>query len=984
MTFIKSFIGMSILALIAGTTALAQQSVEISGDVTDSVGATVVGASVTITDSKGVEKNTVTANNGRFRINGLAPGKYTVVISSPSFAVYENTEVEVKSSGNEAMSIVLQVEEVAEQVEVNGEGTVSTDPANNLSAVVLKQEDLDALPDDPDDLELALQALAGGGAGPNGGQIYIDGFEGGNLPPKDSIREIRINSDPFSAEYDRMGFGRIEILTKPGSQKWGGQGYFNFNDSAFNARNPFSDNKVDSQRKFYGGSISGPIIKNKASFSLSVDNRDQSTGTSVNATIVDQNFNISPFQQEFSEPRKRFSINPRLDYQISDTNTLVVRYEYERGSSNDFGGGFSLPIRGSRSNNAEHTFQVTETAILNAKTVNETRFQYRAENSDVTGDNSNPAINVLDGFNGGGSTIGLNYDRNRSWDIQNNTTTSLGKESDHAIKFGARLQGTTLEDRTESNYAGTFTFTGFIPNAPNPYDLDGNGVVSSIEQYRAKLLGEADPRFNPSQFSITKGNPLSSISQYEVGLFFKDDWRVNPGLTLSFGLRYENQSNINDNLNFAPRFSFAFSPGAGGAKAPKTVFRGGLGIFYSRFGENLTLQAQRLDGIQQQNFIIGNGNPILGQAIFSLNGVTNVPTADQLANIAPLTSTPRIIASDIQAPYTMQGAFSFERQLPASSSLSIYYTFSRNLHLIRSRNINAPVCPPGFACPTTDPVALQALRPDPTQGNIYQFESSGYATDQRLIFRFSTRFSQKFTMFANYFLGKSKSNSDGSFPAYSYDITDEFSDSSRDTRHTFFLVGSIKVPFGISLSPFIIARSASPFDITSGRDFNGDSIFNDRPTFGQLADACVLNGLTASWCNVSGFDPNQTISRNFGRGSSSLTINLSANKTFGFGGTSAAPTADTSGDQRRGMGGGGRGGHGGGGRGGFGGFGGGGERKPYNLTVGVRVNNLFNTNNVNNPVGNINSSLFGQSTNIQGGFGGGGSRQIEFNTRFRW
>ena len=358
-----------------------------------------------------------------------------------------------------------------------------------------------------------------------------------------------------------------------------------------------------------------------------------------------------------------------------------------------------------------------------------------------------------------------------------------------------------------------------------------------------------------------------------------------------------------------------------------------------------------------------------------------MPTIAQLENIAPLTSTPRIISSELQSPYTIQGAFSFERQLPARSAFTVYYTFAKNLHLIRSRNVNAPVCPPGAVCPTNDPIALQALRPDPTQGNLYQYESSGVSNEQRLFLNFRTIFSRNFTMFAGYFLGKTKSNTDGGFPAYSYDLSDEYSNSSRDIRQRLFVVGSFRVPYGISLRPFVIINSGSPFNITAGQDLNGDSIFNDRPTFGQLADACLRTGITESWCDVSGFDPNETIPRNFGRGSGRVIVNLSLSKTFGFGNSGVAPSSDSSAQSGRGRGRRGRGNVFGGGRRGRGGFGGG-ERKPYNFTVGLRFRNLLNKTNVNNPVGNINSPLFGQSTSTLGRFGG--PRTIEIQTRFRW
>jgi hypothetical protein len=994
MKSIKFVFGLAIITLLSSSFIFGQQTGTISGQVTDSLGDAIVGATVFVIDNAGKEVTATTNNTGNYSISGIAQGSYTVRVFSENFALYEATDVDITAGETLTLPVIMNVEGVTEEVEVSGDGQVDTDPQNNASALVLKEGDLDALPDDPDDLEQALQALAGGAAGPNGGQIYIDGFEGGNLPSKESIREIRINQNPFSAEYDRLGFGRIEILTKPGSDKFRGQAFFGFNDSAFNSRNPFSENKADSRQMSYGGNISGPIIKNKASFFLNVDNRQFDEGSIVNATIIDQNFNIIPFQQEFTIPSRRFSISPRFDYAINQNNTLVGRYEFERRTTENQGiGDFSLPSRATESENTEHSIQLTETAILNAKTVNETRFQYRFNDRSQTGDNTIPAINVRDAFYGGGSSIGLNFDRSKRWELQNYTTTTLGKNSEHAVKFGVKIRSISLEDRSESNYGGTFTFSGFRDDNGTPDNPDDDILVSSIEQYRQNLLGNPDPRYNPNQFTITTGEPLADISQYDVGLFFTDDWRVNQGLTLSFGLRYENQTNISDSLNFAPRFSFAWSPGAGKQGTPKTVFRGGIGIFYDRFSENLSLQAQRLDGIRQQQYVVNNGNALLGQPVFTLDGVTNVPTAEQLANVAPLTSVPRLIADDLQSPYTIQTALSVERQLPGRSNFSVYYVASRSLHQIRSRNINAPICPPGTACPVTDVDALQALRPDPTQGNLYQYESSGVLEQQQLIFSFRTFLSQNFTIFTNYRLSKSEGNSDGGFPQYSYDLEDEFANSTFDSRHLFFFGGSIGVPYiGVSLRPFIIARSGTPFNITAGNDLNGDSIFNDRPTFGQLADACFENGLNATWCDVAGEDPNSIIPRNYGRGPSSFTVNLGIDKNFGFGG--GGSSSDQAGGQTGG-GGGGRGGRGGGrggigrrGGGGGGMFGGGGERKPYNLSFGVRIMNLLNTNNANTPVGNINSPQFGESTNTAGFFGrgggSGGNRRVEFRTTFRW
>ncbi|HEX8288498.1 MAG TPA: carboxypeptidase regulatory-like domain-containing protein [Pyrinomonadaceae bacterium] len=993
MKHFKLFLIIGILSLFISTNAFGQQTGSVSGQVTDALGAVVVGANVIAVAADGKEKTAISNARGEFTINGLAPGTYTIRVSAPNFAFYENAAVEVRAgAASEALNVILTVEGVEEQVDVSSGNEVSNDPNNNASATVLKEEDLEALPDDPDELEAALQALAGPSAGPNGGQIYIDGFTGGRLPPKESIREIRINQNPFSAEYDRLGFGRIEILTKPGTDKWRGQAFLNFGDSRLNSRNPFAANRAPSQRRFYGGNVSGPVQKGKSSFFFDISNREEDNNAVVNALILDPSLNIANFREEFQVPNRRFSVSPRFDYQINQNNTLVLRYGFTHNKVENQGiSETSLPSRAYNFENTEHEFRLTETMIINPKTINETRFQYELENREQTGDNSIPTINVQTAFIGGGSQIGLSFNRAKSWELQNYTTTSFGKNSEHSVKFGARLRGISLTDRSENNFGGSFTFI-------------------NLNSYRNALLRQG----TPTQYTVSSGNPEQSISQTDIGVFATDDWRVNPTLTLSFGLRYENQTNISDNGNFAPRLSFAWSPGAGGARQPKTVVRGGFGVFYERFSENLSLQAIRFNGNNQLNFIVNANDPdpvrraaaiaLLNQPVFSLNGVTNVPTAAQIQTVLPSSSVTRTIAEDLKSPYTMQVALGIERQLPSRTTLSVFYIGARTLHLLRTRNINAPICPLQVNC-------NNAPRPDPTVGNIYQYESSGVLNQNQMIVSLRTMISPAFTVFGNYRIGFARSDSDGagSFPAYSYDLTGEYGRSSFDIRHNIVLGGNFTIPWGIQISPFIIGNSGRPFNITRGVDVNGDSLFTERPTYAQLNARCNELGLINSFCDIGDNDPNAIISRNYGHAPKFFSVNLRIGKNFGFG-SSGRTAAVAQNDQQTGAGarqgggggrgqggaaGGGRGGLGGGRGpgGGFGGFGGGNERKPYNLNVGVNFNNLFNNVNFGTPVGNLTSSRFGQSTSISGGFGGFGgggfgggaaNRRVELQMRFSW
>ena len=998
MNLLKVIFLAGLLSAFLCISSFAQSTGSIAGQILDSLGSVIVGATVTAVSADGKEKTATTNKSGEFVINGLVPGTYIVRVIAPKFALFENPEVTVTAGKRSDLNISLTVQAVSENVDVGSPDQVSTDPNNNAGATVLKEKDLEALPDDPDELEAALQALAGASAGPNGGQIYIDGFTGGRLPPKEAIREIRINSNPFSAEFDRLGFGRIEILTKPGSDKFRGNAFFNFNDARLNSRNPFALNRAPSQTRFFGGNFSGPLQKKKSSFFVDISKRDIDSNAVVNALILDQNLNIVPLNQEFVVPNRRFSISPRFDYAMNDKNTLVARYEYSQFSISNQGiGDTSLPSRAYNTSTVQHEFRITETSILNPKTVNETRFSYSINNRDQLGDNSIPTINVPAAFTGGGAQVGHSFTKSSNWELANNTTTALGKNSQHSIKFGVRVRGVSIDDQSQSNFGGTFSFTNL------------NNYIGTIQRTQI-----------PTQFIITSGNPLQSVSQVDTGAFITDDWRLAPGFTLSLGLRYENQTNIHSNLNIAPRIAFAWSPGAGGAKAPKTVFRGGVGIFYDRFSENFTLTALRFNGSNQLNFVVNSldsdparraiAQMLLSQPVFSVSGVTNVPTAAQIAAVLPGSSTLRTVDSGLTAPYTMQAAASVERQLPYRTTFSAAYIISRSLHSLRARNVNAPVCPTQLNC-------LNAPRPNPALGNIYEYESSGIANQQQLVLNFRSSITQKISLFGNYRLGFARSDTDGagSFPAYTYDLAGEYGRSSFDIRNMFTIGGNTNLPWEISLSPFIIATSGRPFNITTGLDLNGDALFTERPTFAALGARCSALNISASWCNVNGRDPGAIIPRNWGEGPPSFTVNLRVGKNFGFGGKGETAAAKTqrggsgnrgSGGNRGGGGGGGPvmiagpgggggggGERGGGGGGGFGGFGGGGDRrKPYNLNVGINFSNLFNNVNLNTPVGNMASSRFGQSTSTAGGFGGFGggggggtaNRRIELQARFSW
>src|SRR5436190_9221097 len=289
------------------------------GQIKDPSGASIPGATVTATGPGGVVKVATADEQGSYAIGGLPPGSYTVRVMAPGFGVFENP-IEMRAGATQTMDAALTVTLEKQEVTVTEQSHVDVDPSNNASALVLKGADLDALSDNPDDLASDLQALAGPGAGPNGGQIYIDGFTGGRLPPKESIREIRINQNPFSAEYDRLGFGRIEVFTKPGTDKFHGQAFMNYGDDMFNSRNPFAPTKGFYEQKFFGGNFSGPLTK-KSSFFIDAERRSIDDNAVINTVILDPSLNISPFSQTVVTPNVRTTVSPRIDYQLNGSNT---------------------------------------------------------------------------------------------------------------------------------------------------------------------------------------------------------------------------------------------------------------------------------------------------------------------------------------------------------------------------------------------------------------------------------------------------------------------------------------------------------------------------------------------------------------------------------------------------------------------------------------------------------------------------------------
>ncbi|MGB8260337.1 MAG: carboxypeptidase regulatory-like domain-containing protein, partial [Terracidiphilus sp.] len=801
-------------------------SAVLRGQVTDPSGALVPGATVTLAGADaGAGARSFTAKStagGVYELKGLPAGEYTLVVEAPGFETYSETGIELSAGRSLLHNVALAIATDKQQVTVNDQSnSVNTSSDSNASQMVIKGAGLDALSDDPDELQSELSALAGPAAGPNGGQIFIDGFSGGELPPKSSIREIRVNQNPFSAQYDKLGYGRIEILTKPGTDKLHGTFMMNGNDSALNALNPFVTSEQPYYSTFMMGNVGGAVRKN-SSFFLSVFRRDQQDNSIVNAeTGLDASGNPIRLTGAYAHPQTRLDISPRLDVQLTPSNTLTLRFQYDRSTEN--GGGVGQQSLASQAYNAtgnSQGLQLSDTQVLGNHAVNETLFQFSRISNNQTAVDTSPTLMVPGSFTGGGNALGRLSDTLQRYELQNNTSLVHGT---HSIKVGTRLRATLDDNSSTSGFNGTFTF-------------------NSLADYAA---------LQPSQYSVVKGSATSRVTAFDASLYADDEWRVKPNFTFSYGIRYEAQNHLTDWKSVAPRFSLAWAP-----KGSKTVVRAGYGWFYDRFESTYVLQAERENGVTQKQYVVTQ----LGTGL----------TPPSLTNSA---ATPTIyrLASNLRSPITMEGAIGVDRQVAKNTTLSFTYVNSRGVHALMSDNVNAPL-------PAT------GLRPNGVDENIYQYQSNGVFRQNQLVTNFNVGV-RNITLFGFYMVNFAKGDTAGasSFPSNPYNPSADYGRSSFDVRNRFLLGGNIPLKYGVSLSPMLVANSGAPFNLTTGLDNNGDSIFNDRPAFAtDLTRASVIKTSLGNF-DTAPIAGQKIVPINYGTGPSQFSMNARVSKRFAIG-----------------------------------------------------------------------------------------------------
>ncbi len=841
--------------------------------VVDQTGATLPGATVTVvgqeTATRGNALAPVSATEaGLATFEGLAPGRYTLQAEFPGFETVTVRDYRVRA-GDNRRSITLPLKKLEDQVTVGRDGQTSgLDPRGNAFSTVLTREMIEALPDDPEEMEAVLKAMS-----PPGAQIRIDGFTGGQMPPKSQIRSIRLpRMDAFAAQNHggMNGMSFIEIMTQPGAGPLRGSLDSSFQDDKFNARNPFAPVKGDEQLRQYGFSLSGTIRPNKMSFSLNGGGSTQYTSPNLLAVLPDG----TTATDVLRTPSDSLNFSGRLDYAINRDHAIRLSVDRMQRETRNMGvGGFNLLERGYTSENTTTTLRLSENGPIGRRMFSESRVQLIWGRSSTDSLVEAPTMRVLDAFTSGGAQ---QRGSQRRFDVEASTDLDYVSGA-HSWRTGVMLEAGRYRSDDISNYLGTYTF-------------------ASLDDYRAG---------RPMSYSRRIGDPNLTYSRWQVGAYIQDDWRVSRSLMLSAGVRAGFQSLTGDQLNLSPRVNLAWSP----LRSGKVTVRGGYGYFYDWINSDLYKQTLQIDGFRQRELNVLN------------------PSYPDVPQDGRQTATNQYLWNDdLLLPVGHRMHAGIERTLTPNSRLSVNYSRMWGRGQLRGRNLNIPV---------------DGVRPNPEFANIITLVPDAETRSQSVSVGLNlTKLEWKqFFFFTNYTWAKNETNTTGAFavPANGDNLDTEWGPSMGDIRHRVSASVNIRPIANLSLSLNARGQSGSPYNITTGRDDNGDGLFSDRPA-----------GIT----------------RNSARTAAQWDLGGRIAYAWGFG--------------TRGQAGGGGGGTVviGGGGGMAAGFAGGAADKRFRVEVYLSGQNLLNRANYVGYSGVITSPFFGQPTNVMN------PRKLQAGVRF--
>jgi hypothetical protein len=762
------------LVLLGLTSAAAQNrpgGVAVTGLVVDPRRAPVTDATVTLhQEPNATEEPVKTDAAGRFRFEGVGDGSYSVEVEHEGFA-RSVTPLQVRGRAPATLTIKLSLSSVVTKVTVIGDepAQVSTDISENLDTASVDQNLLEKVPVFDQDYVTAMSAFLDAGAiGTSGVQTIVNGVEVSSVTVSASaVQEVRINQNPYSAEYSRPGRGGLEIITKEAASDYHGTFNFIFRDSVLNARDAFALMRAPEQRRIFEGAFSGPIGHSKSwSFMLSGHRQEED----LQSTVFAQDLS-GPIQESVPSPKRDTLVTLHVGHQFSENHAAYWQYtEWEYPSFNQGVGGFVLPEAATNSDQWERAWVFNDRLTISPHLLFQFQILVGWEHHATTSVNSAQKIVVQDAFTSGGAqTDLLGIERNVQMSAVANWT-----HAKHLVKFGVNVPDLSHRDNlNHSNFGGTYSF-------------------ESLNDYQAQ---------HPYSFRQQQGAGTVSYWDDQLAGFVQDEYRFRPNLSFSFGLRYNWQNHLHDNTQFAPRFAFAYSPD----KKRKTVIRGGAGVFYDRTGAN-----------PPGDLLLYNG------VILRSPLILNPAYPDPFSGGGSLATLPSDIVQfdpTIREPYSIQYSLGVERQLAKRTTLAVTYNGSRGIDLFRSRNINAPL-PPNYT-----------VIPNPAIGVLRNIESSGRQVGNSLEITLRGQVTRYVTGLVQYTLSRTDNNTGGItwFPANQYDLSGEWSRADFDQRHRLNLLESFspgkQLTFGVGAQ----LASGKPYSMTTGLDPFNTGLLNARP-----------------------------------------------------------------------------------------------------------------------------------------------------------
>jgi outer membrane receptor for ferrienterochelin and colicin len=621
------------IALLLAASPLAAQNASNQAQlrlvVVDETGAGIPQATVVVTPASGDAVTFATDDRGLGMSPNLAVGSVQIHVEFPGFEPFDGTLTLRRGAMNQ--TVTLKIAGVTEEVVVN-DAAATDDRRGNSFTTTLEESEIDALPEDPEELAEVLTQMAGAA----GATFQVNGFRGGRLPSRDEIRQIRFRTNSFSADNHDAGRTQIEIITRPNVIEWNGNASLNYRGDEMNARNAMATAETPEQNRQFNMGLRGPLVKGKTSIRLNVDGRrDQQSDT---ITALDENGNRRG--DVVFRPSEQTNVTVGIEHGLTKDQTL--RLEYRRGdnATENLGvGGFNLPERGYNRDGANHQVRAQLQGLIGKTTLHEVRLQFTQQSSASTSLSDARAVIVLDAFSEGGAGV-WNESSSRGFELADNIDFNVGRK--HQMRVGLLLEGDEYRNFDAQNSAGTFTF-------------------SSIEAFDAGL---------PTTYTERNGQVNTKFRQYQLGLYWQDDIRLNNRLSVSVGVRNETQSHIDDRLNLMPRLGFTATPWGSG-----TSIRGGYGLFYDWYSANLYDQTLRVDGVSQRDLLIlnpGYPNPLTGAEA-------------QILPRGRIQGDP-----NLRMPQVHQASLGVERQLGQNFSVQTTYQMLRGRNQIRSVNINAP------------------------------------------------------------------------------------------------------------------------------------------------------------------------------------------------------------------------------------------------------------------------------------------------------